>query len=338
MGQKRLEPSSPQLQNAATHSIVWNAATEPIPYAGIRQSPIGPQRTQPAPCDGDRQHIRDERQLPGLDAQVETRQCERVRPRRLAAISAVLFLACGPVVVAMERSPAELSGQPGYVGSESCSACHADQVAAWRGSHHGWALRAAQGANVLGDFNDAIFEFGGVRTRFFRRNGQAFVETDGPDGAPTAYEIRYTVGVEPLQQYLVETDGSRLQVLDIAWDTTAKRWFHLYPEAIAKPGDGLHWTGPYKTWQARCAVCHQTNFVKGYDPQSKAYRSRWSELTVGCEACHGPGEAHVVWAKDPDGFYAAGFEAVDQKGLTVAFGKADGRGRDPTLCGLPCTP
>ncbi len=204
------------------------------------------------------------------------------------------------------RSPgarAEPQAPARYVGSETCAACHVDQAAAWRDSHHGWALRTAEDANILGDFNDVAFEGGDVRARFFRRGGRAYVETQGPDGAPRDFEIKYTVGVAPLQQYLVELDGGRLQVLDIAWDTTAKRWFHLYPEASVKPGDGLHWSGPYKSWQARCAVCHQTGFQKGYDAQSRTYRSRWAELTVGCEACHGPGGDHVAWASDRGGAY-----------------------------------
>ena len=244
----------------------------------------------------------------------------------LTTIGAMLILMSGLVAGTMAGPQAETLhaksvGMPAYVGSESCSACHESQVAEWRDSHHGWALRAADAANILGDFDDAIFEHGGVRTRFFRRNGQAFVETDGPDGAPTAYEIKYTVGVEPLQQYLVELDKGRLQVLDIAWDVARKRWYHLYPDQEPRPGIGLHWTGPYKNWQARCAGCHQTNFIKGYDPNARAYNSTWSDLNVACESCHGLGEAHVVWARDPDGFYAAGFEGVDEKGLTVAFGK-----------------
>ena len=46
----------------------------------------------------------------------------------------------------------------------------------------------------------------------------------------------YTFGVEPLQQYLIELPGGRLQALGIAWDARPKeqggqRWFHLYPGA-----------------------------------------------------------------------------------------------------------
>ena len=57
----------------------------------------------------------------------------------------------------------------------------------------------------------------------------------GPDGALHDYEIAYTFGVYPLQQYLIAFPGGRYQALGIAWDSRPKdqggqRWFHLYPD------------------------------------------------------------------------------------------------------------
>ncbi|QIG49017.1 hypothetical protein G5V57_15580 [Nordella sp. HKS 07] len=186
-----------------------------------------------------------------------------------------------------------------YVGSAVCAGCHEAQHKAWRNSHHGWALREATPDNVIGDFNDAAFTHKNVTSRFVRKDNKFFVETDGPDGQLATYEVRFTVGIAPLQQYLVETDKGRLQVLDIAWDAERKTWYHLYPSADVSAGNGLHWTGSYKNWQSRCAECHQTGFVKGYDPQTKSYQSRWAELTISCESCHGSAKAHVKWANAP---------------------------------------
>ncbi|MGB0905083.1 MAG: cytochrome c3 family protein, partial [Mangrovicoccus sp.] len=76
-----------------------------------------------------------------------------------------------------------------------------------------------------------------------------------------------------------------------------KAWFHLYPEQELAPDDGLHWTGPYKNWNARCADCHATGYEKTYDPGAKSYASRQAEMGVGCEACHGPGARHLDWAE-----------------------------------------
>lgn len=187
-----------------------------------------------------------------------------------------------------------------FAGSTSCAQCHRSEHEAWQRSHHGWALREARKESVLGDFNNTSFTNKDVTTRFTMKDGQYFVETGGPDGKPTNYQVRYTVGIYPLQQYLVETGNGRLQALDIAWDVDRKAWYHLYPEEEVGAGTGLHWTGPYKNWQARCAECHQTGFKKNYDAGTQSYASQWAELTVSCESCHGPASAHVTWARNPN--------------------------------------
>jgi len=200
------------------------------------------------------------------------------------------------LVLASVVTPALAQGvdaPPAFVGSENCQTCHESEYAAWQDSHHGWALRAATPENVLGRFDGETLQFGSASARFFRKDERFLVETGGPNGAPATYEILFTVGVMPLQQYLVEFDSGRLQVLDIAWDTEAQRWFHLYPDDIPEAGNALHWTGPYKNWQARCAVCHQTGFVKNYNPRTSSYATYWAETTIGCEACHGPAGDHL---------------------------------------------
>lgn len=216
---------------------------------------------------------------------------------------------------ALAFSGAPAAETPRFLGSNTCGTCHQAELEAWVGSHHAWALKEPTSESVLGDFEGARFEHDGVISRFFRKGDRYFVETDGADGKRKEFEISYVVGVAPLQQYLVELDRGRLQALDIAWDTEHKRWFHLYPGTEISAGNGLHWTGPYKNWQARCAVCHQTDFRKNYEPRARGYQSSWSELTVGCEACHGPGEAHAAWAERRAGFDPAGYGDLGPHGL-----------------------
>lgn len=208
----------------------------------------------------------------------------------------------GPLIAAVIACAVAFPGfaetAPEFAGSASCAGCHANETAAWAPSDHAWALKTPDASSVLGDFNDASYTGKGVTTRFFRDGDAYMVETQGPDGKQAQYPIRYAVGVRPLQQYLVETDGGRLQTLDIAWDTVAGKWFDLYPDQQTAAGDGMHWSGSYKNWQARCAECHQTGFDKGYDLATKTYETHWAELTVTCEACHGPGSEHVKLATD----------------------------------------
>ena len=146
---------------------------------------------------------------------------------------------------------------------------------------------------------------------------------DGPDGNARRYPIHSVVGVTPLQQYLVETEPGRLQALDVAWDTEQRRWYHLYPTEDTSAGNGLHWSGSYKNWNARCAECHATDFKKNYEPREDRYRSTQAETGVGCEACHGPGEAHVVWANEADGFELGKWLKADGKGLSAAYKTED---------------
>ena len=68
---------------------------------------------------------------------------------------------------------------------------------AFRGSHHDRAMQEATEQTVLGDFNNAKFPYAGVTSRFFKRDGKFFVNTDGPDGKLRDYEIKYTFGVTP---------------------------------------------------------------------------------------------------------------------------------------------
>jgi Putative Zn-dependent protease, contains TPR repeats len=245
-----------------------------------------------------------------------------LRPIR-AFTAGCLALALGLLIAmtASRAAPPTQVAAPGYVGSAACTGCHEAETTAWRGSHHDLAMAVATESAVLGDFNDATFTQSGVTSRFFRRDGKFFVHTDGPDGKLADFEILYTFGVTPLQQYLIALPNGRLQALGIAWDSRPKdrggqRWFHLYPDQKLKAGDPLHWTGIDQTWNFMCAECHSTELRKNYDPATDTYATTWAEIDVACEACHGPGATHVAWAK-------AGGKG-DDNGLTVHFDERQG--------------
>ena len=200
----------------------------------------------------------------------------------------------------MPKPPAAI--EAAFVGSAQCASCHEGSYQAWKGSQHALAMQHASEQAVLGDFGGAKFRYAGIESTFFRRDGKFFVRTDGPDGKLADFEVKYAFGVDPLQQYLVEFPDGRLQALSIAWDARPKasggqRWFHLYPKEKIDFRDELHWTKRSQNWNFMCADCHSTNLRKAYDAATDRFKSTWSEISVGCEACHGPGSAHVEWAK-----------------------------------------
>ena len=163
-------------------------------------------------------------------------------------------------------------------------------------------MQPATEATVTGNFEGARFAYAGVTSTFFRRDGKFVVRTDGPDGTLRDYDIKYTFGVTPLQQYLIEFPDGRLQALGIAWDGRppaqgGQRWFHLYPGQNLTHRDELHWTGPGQNWNYMCAECHSTGVRKNYDATSRRFATSYAEVNVACEACHGPGSDHVGWAR-----------------------------------------
>ena len=178
--------------------------------------------------------------------------------------------------------------------------------------------------SVRGDFNDAGFDYYGVRSRFFRKDGKFVVETDGPDGKLAAFEVKYTFGVYPLQQYLIEFSDGRIQALSIAWDSRPKqqggqRWFHLYPNEEIKPGDILHWTKLNQNWNFMCAECHSTGVRKNYDAANDRFSTTFAEISVGCETCHGQGSHHVAWAREQQRWWPFGKRQDKSEGLVVRF-------------------
>ncbi|WP_146345307.1 multiheme c-type cytochrome [Phaeobacter marinintestinus] len=224
----------------------------------------------------------------------------------------VLCLAIWPFGAAWAQEP------PEYVGSEACVGCHEEAAQAWTGSHHDLAWTEPGPDTVVADFDGTQFALDGMDVAFRQEDGDYFAKVTEQDGVTTDYKVHSVAGIEPLQQYLLETEPGRLQSFDVVWDTEKGEWFHLYPDQDLPPQDGLHWTGPYKTWNARCAECHATGYKRNFGPRTQSYASTQVEIGVGCEACHGPGSSHLDWTVGKELS-----EELDAFGFTMSFGQGD---------------
>ena len=236
---------------------------------------------------------------------------------RLTAFAALLFLAL------TAQAKGEQPAAPKYVGSETCGSCHADAVTDWKGSHHALAWTKPSDDTVVGDFDGRTFLHQGNTTRFLNENGQYVINTEDARGGRQRFEVVGVAGIEPLQQYVVETAPGRMQSFDVVWDVEGNRWIHLYPDQDLSPDNGLHWSGPYKNWNARCAECHATGFEKNFNPKTDLYQSRQVETGVGCEACHGPGQAHVSWAETDQQLDLTEWPGVNNVGLVINLRPSD---------------
>ena len=210
-------------------------------------------------------------------------------------IACVLF-SCGCTEQQDEPTNTEVAHT--FVGSDNCQNCHVSQSSDWQSSHHQAAMQVADASTVLGDFSDASIDYYLSNTEFLTIDGDYIVRTENESGSKQDFKVTHTFGVKPLQQYLVDFPGGRKQALPFLWDTRSpkdggQRWFHLYPDEYIEPGDELHWTGSNFNWNYACAECHSTNLKMGYDATTDTFDTTWSEISVGCEACHGPGSEHV---------------------------------------------
>ncbi|MGO3932231.1 tetratricopeptide repeat protein [Rhodopseudomonas pseudopalustris] len=216
-----------------------------------------------------------------------------------------------------------------FVGSETCAGCHQTEANSWSTSQHKAAMQHATDRTVLGNFNDASVDYYGSRSRFFRKDGKFWVETDGAGGKLAVFEVKYTFGIDPLQQYLVEFSDGRLQALPLAWDARpqdkgGQHWFHLSPHEEIRHDDILHWTKLNQNWNFMCAECHSTGLRKNYDARTDRFATTWAEISVGCEACHGQGSRHAAWARDQHSWWPFGRRRDTSKGLLVRFDERQG--------------
>ncbi|MEP9388855.1 tetratricopeptide repeat protein [Mesorhizobium sp. KR9-304] len=240
----------------------------------------------------------------------------RFAPLLRTAILFLLLIQVGQVAAAEGASTPvadpQIAVHDGFVDEKKCASCHADQAAAFAKSHHAKAMATADDSTVRANFGDASFEHDGILTRFSKRGGQFFVRTEGPDGKEGEFQVKYTFAYEPLQQYLVDIGGGRLQALDVAWDTNKQEWFWLGVDQPAKPGSTYHWTGPFYRWNRTCIDCHSTDPQANFQPETGEYKSTYVATSIGCQSCHGGGAKHVQWAE------AGGSQSIVNFGLPPA--------------------
>src|SRR6186713_603407 len=211
------------------------------------------------------------------------------KPMILVVVAVMIFVFSGSVVL-QRCTPKD----------KDSKTCHANEHNDWQQSHHFMAMQPANDSTVVGDFNNKTFSGDGMTSKFFKKDGKFFINTQGDDGVNHDYEVKYIFGFTPLQQYLVEFPGGRMQVPRVSWDVKQKKWFHQYPGQRISSQDWFHWTANSQNWNTMCASCHSTNLQKNYNIDSDSYNTTYSVINVSCESCHGAGKLHIDYVNGND--------------------------------------
>ncbi len=224
------------------------------------------------------------------------------------AVLAIRYFTTRPVTPAQAAAPAregpvltpqdEVHAQ--YGGSKSCRECHEVAYKGWMNSNHGLAEREYASAMDEKAFSpkQSLVHGKDASETFLDANGRPNILTRGRDNQRHIYPVVRIIGNDPLRQFLVPAPGGRLQTCDVSYDPKKNQLFDVYGEEERNPGDWGHWTGQGMNWNAMCAACHNTRLRKNYNPRTNSYQTAMAEMSVGCEACHGPMQDHVVWQKN----------------------------------------
>lgn len=189
------------------------------------------------------------------------------------------------------HQPVQAQDTNDYAGTGDCNDCHRRVGRQFEASAHALSLFAPD------DYPDAIIaDFStGADIRLFRFPGEAEMRPF------TLNDVAYVIGSGRRAQRYATQAGT---VLPAEWNVELGGW-----QTFALPnGDN---------WQTSCASCHTT----GYN----TLNDTWSEPGVSCEACHGPGLAHVELAD------AAGNNVSDEEEQAILA--AITTHPEPELCG-----
>ena len=187
-----------------------------------------------------------------------------------------------------------------YMGSKACARCHQEDFDQWQRSLHIRMTKPIEEATVVGDFSDGTrFADHGRSFEFGRTKGKPFMRVSYGGRPPETFPVDYTLGHKRYQGYLSKLADGRVYVLPAFWHIESKRWIDW--KEITPIPDGAH--DLRQIWNTNCFNCHATNLAQGFDVATRRYETTWTEMGIGCEACHGPGRPHVAlmeeWEKNP---------------------------------------
>jgi len=188
-----------------------------------------------------------------------------------------------------------------FVGSEKCQTCHQSIYETWKESTH---FKATQ--EVTPSHDSVIAEWKGVvkvksgnipeaTIKLNRGSDGEFLATlvDSKDPSKEAtYKVLLTQGAGSLRGQMYYTKiGNNYYSMPINWETAASSFVPTFIGAWYDQDGSLKQPSIDRSWEMGCAACHQTGLE--YKKVGNGYEATYSELSIGCEKCHGPGSEHI---------------------------------------------
>ena len=181
-----------------------------------------------------------------------------------------------------------------FVGSAKCADCHDKEYKGWQKSWHARALSPAEAKFLVGNFNGAHFKGTSTEAWMTRVGGKPQMRTNGPDGALADFPIDWVIGGKRMQDDVTVFPDGRWQVLPVYFHTTKHEWvdYTETKQGALTPDHPFYWTNARRMANHECLDCHTTNLAVGYDDKTHKWTTTFTDGSVACESCHGPGGNH----------------------------------------------
>jgi len=200
-----------------------------------------------------------------------------------------------------------------YVSSDSCKSCHPGNYESWHDSYHRTMTQPANPQSIVADFDNVTLTARNRTYELERDGDEFFVTMPDPDWeAERAAEgldfemipnppllrkrVVMTTGSHHMQAFWVNAKkGNELHQVPWEFYIPAKKWVPSAHAQVRPPEKGR----PFGHWNSSCIKCHSVAGNPGMKPETKELFSKVAEIGIACEACHGPGEKHIAFHKNP---------------------------------------
>jgi hypothetical protein len=181
----------------------------------------------------------------------------------------------------------------GYIGSQACSNCHSEIYRRFLQTSMGHSMSPVTPAILQTTASSASYVNERLNRRFetYAQDGDLFqsesgIDVDGKESFKTAHKIDWIIGAGVNGYGAIVRKGDFLFQAPLSFYTRPMKW---------APSPGYEFTdlGFNRPITPGCIFCHsgRPNSVAGVN--GRFLSTPFSEISIGCENCHGPGADHL---------------------------------------------
>ncbi len=158
--------------------------------------------------------------------------------------------------------------------------------------------------SIVADFDGVTLETTEERFTLTREGNEYWAAIDDlaewaaapPDRKPAPVRVRIglVTGSHHMQAFWLPGGFGNAQIgFPFTWLVQDRRWAPRHDVFIRDPQA----PPPVETWNMSCIRCHATGGQPRPRKEEQVFDTQVGEMGIACEACHGPGEAHVTRLK-----------------------------------------